>query len=463
MEIVKQYNDFFSERKILFLLLAIEVPFLLYITYYYSDYIYFFPLLVIGGLIFCYAIINEEFWLLSAILANFPLMVIKTEGLSFLEIAGATYIYLPLIIWFFKKIFIEKKTLFEDLADILFLVFYLTCIFSIVFTKIYDFNILLWFKELAVFSGYLMFFPLRDYYRKNSSGLRNILIMFGILSLMVGGYNLNLYRNKVILATQFFQVWGSRVASTEQVFMFSVLVIISIIFLIKSKKIQFVLLCCLAIYFTALVLSFTRSYFAFTLLGMFVIWLLFNKSDKMKMLFWIFGLTVIGLVAMYLLFGNLVKTIFEAFLNRFTVIKTRDISIIQRAIETKAILKQIAENPILGWGLGAKFRRYDLFYETHILNYYAHNGYLYLWYKLGILGIVSYMIFYISQFYTTVKNAIYEKNIIKKNIFFVFSFILFSFTFISITSPQFYHKPSILILSIIWGYGSAYKKKSLSQ
>jgi O-antigen ligase len=308
-----------------------------------------------------------------------------------------------------------------------------------------------------------MFFPLRDYYRKNNNGLRNILIMFGILGLMIGIYNLNLYRNKMILATQFFQVWGSRVATTEQVFMFCILIIISIIFLIKSKKIQFILLGCLGIYFAGLILSFTRSYFAFTLLGMSVMWLLFNKNDKKKMLFWAFGLTVIGIFCIYVVFDDLIKTIFEAFLSRFTGMKGRDMSLTQRVIETEAILKQIMENPVLGWGLGAKFRRYDIFYETHILSYYAHNGYLYLWYKLGILGITSYMVFYICQLYTTIKNAIYEKNIFKKNISFAFSFIFVSFIFISITSPQFYHKPSILILSIMWAYTSSYKKKSLLQ
>jgi O-antigen ligase len=419
-------------------------------------------LLVIAGLISCYTIINEEFWLLSAILAHFPLAIVKSEGISLLEVAAAIYIYIPLAVWFMRKIFVEKQNIVENFTDVVFLVFYLTCIFSFVFTKIYNFDTLLWFKELAVFSGYLIFFPLRDYYRKNINGLKNILVMFGILGLMIGVYNLNLYRNKVILATQFFQVWGSRVAATEQIFMFCILVVISIIFLIKSKKTQFILLCCLGIYFIALILSFTRSYFAFTLLGMFVLWLLFNKSDKKKMLSWVLGLTLIGILGIYLIFGDLIKTMFEAFVSRFTLLKGRDISFIQRVIETEAILKQIKENPILGWGLGAKFRIYDIFYETHILNSYAHNGYLYLWYKIGILGLASYVIFYISQFYTTIKNAIYEKDIIKKNIFFVFSFILFSFIFISITSPQFYHKPSILILSIIWAHSSSYKKKPLA-
>jgi O-antigen ligase len=180
----------------------------------------------------------------------------------------------------------------------------------------------------------------------------------------------------------------------------------------------------------------------------------------MKMLLWVFGLTLIGLLGMYLLFGDLLKTIFEAFVSRFTGITGRNISIIQRVIETEAILKQIMENPILGWGLSAEFRRYDVFYKIHVLFGYAHNAYLYLWYKLGILGITSYMLLYISHFYTTVKNAIYEKDITKNHILFVFSFILFSFIFISITSPQFYHKPPILILSIIWAYSSSYKKKS---
>jgi len=89
------------------------------------------------------------------------------------------------------------------------------------------------------------------------------------------------------------------------------------------------------------------------------------------------------------------------------------------------------------------------------MSYYAHNGYLYLWYKLGILGLLSFLSFYFLKLMIIIKSIRIEENPLLKKILQAFLFILISFLIISITSPQFYHKPSILIMSIIWAFGDS--------
>jgi O-antigen ligase len=453
---------YFTNRRLLIFLVLFELPILGYLTYFYSNYIYFFPVLIIFGLIFFYTFINFEFWILSSIVAYVPLVLIKSESISIVEVVFAFYIFVPLGVWFIKKIFIRKEILFKGTGDYLFLIFYIICLFSIIITKINDFETLPWFKETTVFSGYLLYFPLRDYFKKTDDGLKKVLISFGILSFITALYNLYKYRSKVALATQFFQVWANRVGATEQIFMFCILIIISIIFLVKSKKTQLLLLSSLGLFFISLVLSFTRSYLGFTFLGIFFIWFFFKKKEKIKLTYWTLIFSVVSIGAMLLLFDNMAKFIFQAVVGRFFEMKGRDISIIQRFIETKAIIANIFQSPIIGWGLGAKFRRYDLFYETHILSDYAHNAFLYLWYKLGIIGLGSFLTVYFEKLYSVYKNFRKEPNQMIKNILLVFIFILISFLFISITSPQFYHKPSILIMTIIWGYSESLKGKKES-
>ncbi|HEY9188737.1 MAG TPA: O-antigen ligase family protein [Ignavibacteria bacterium] len=448
-------NNFFSQKKILFILFVIEIPILSYLIYYYSPYIFLFPIILIFGIIFYFTLINFEFWILTSIISFAPLIAIKSEGITIFEIAIAFYIFIPLALWLIKKLFIEKERINKNISDFFLFLFYFICLSSIILTIINNFSVLLWFKEIIVFSCYFIFFPLREYLTENKYRIKKVLISFGIMSTIIALYNLYQYRSRLALATQFYQVWGSRVGTTEQVFMFCILVIIAIVFLIKSKKIKSILLLLVGLFLTSLILSFTRSYLIFTILGIIYLWFLFEKKDKIKVSIWVTIFLIISFFTMFILFDNLSKFIFQALINRFLTAKSNDISIIQRVIETEAIIKQIFQNPILGWGLGAAFRRYDLFFELHIMSYYAHNGYLYLWYKLGILGLLSFLSFYFLKLMIIIKSIRIEENPLLKKILQAFLFILISFLIISITSPQFYHKPSILIMSIIWAFGDS--------
>ena len=453
----------FTNTKLIVIFALSELPFLFYLAYYYSSFIFLFPVIILFGILFFFALLNFDFWILSSIVAYIPLIAIKSEGISIAEIALAFYIFIPMGVWFFKTLFVQKKKIFFGIGDIFLLIFYLICLFSVVFTIINNFTVTLWFKEMIVFSGYLFYFPIREYFRGREEKLKKVLISFGILSFVTALYNLYQYRSKVALATQFFQVWSSRIGATEQVFMFCILIIISIIFLVKSNKYKLVLAGLLGLFFISLILSFTRSYLGFTFLGIFFLWVFFKKEHKIKLIFWVFLFSLIALGLMFLLFDNFAKLIFTALAGRFLGTKGYDISIIQRVIETEAILKQILANPITGWGLGATFRRYDLFYELHLMSYYAHNAYLYLWYKLGLLGLFSFLFVYFEKIIFCYKNYKNETNPLVKNILLVFIFMMISFIFISITSPQFYHKPSILILTIIWGFSESIRNKKTSQ
>ena len=163
-----ELNNFklYSHARLLVFLVLFELPVLGYLTYYYANYIQFFPVAIIFGLIFFCALNNFEFWILSSIIAYIPLVVNKAEGISLIDVGIALYIFIPLAIWFIKKVFVEKEVLFEGMGDVFLLIFYLLCIFSITLTILNSFDVFLWFKDMIIFSGYLFYFPVREYFRK---------------------------------------------------------------------------------------------------------------------------------------------------------------------------------------------------------------------------------------------------------------------------------------------------------
>ena len=151
-------NNLFSQKKILFILFVIEIPILSYLVYYYNSYIYLFPIILIFGTIFYFALIKFEFWILTTIISFAPLVAIKSEGITIFEIAIAFYIFVPLALWLIKKVFIEKESIILNRGDFFIFLFYFICLGSIILTLINNFSLSLWFKEMIVFSCYFIFF-----------------------------------------------------------------------------------------------------------------------------------------------------------------------------------------------------------------------------------------------------------------------------------------------------------------
>jgi O-antigen ligase len=386
-------------------------------------------------------------------------LTIESEGISIFEILIALYLFIPLSFWFFKKLFIIHERIFLNFSDYLIISFIIYCFLSIFFTISNQFSVLKWLRELIVFAGYLFYFPIRDCIKKDVKSKFHILTALGTVTAVIAMYNLYKYKSKIAIATQFFQVYSSRVGHTEQLFMFFILLLFAIIFTIRSRYIKYYFALLLGLFTVSLILTFTRSYLLMTIVGIIIIPFFTRKGERKKMFFWIFAFIVSSFLIMILLFSDLTKLIFEGIIYRFVGTNKTDLSLAQRGIETVAILKQISANPIIGWGLGATFRRYDLFFELHLLTDYAHNAYLYLLFKLGIIGLLTYLIIYFQKLYYCWKEFKQTEKTITKNLLFIVLITLIGFFLISITSPQFYYRPSILVIVICWGIIEGIGKK----
>ena len=65
---------------------------------------------------------------------------------------------------------------------------------------------------------------------------------------------------------------------------------------------------------------------------------------------------------------------------------SRDASLVGRLYEARGVLAGIAENPVLGHGLGVPFTFVDVLSRTTGTSTFTHNGYLSLWYRFGVVG-----------------------------------------------------------------------------
>lgn len=147
----------------------------------------------------------------------------------------------------------------------------------------------------------------------------------------------------------------------------------------------------------AVVFTFTRSFWVQASLALFLLACLVKGQDRQRLVGW--GLVVLLLAAIVLLPAfdepesqatSLVRASFER-LGTLVSGKTLGESSLQwRYVENEYALPQIASHPLLGLGLGARYRPFDPRIDHRGMKWdargYIHNAHLWILMKTGLLG-----------------------------------------------------------------------------
>ncbi len=419
---------------------------------YYDQYATYLPLLLLGCIYFYYSLRYPLLWVVSVILLHTVYLYQKSEGISPLEVLFAIYFYAPLAIWFYDKIIIRGEKIVRTKFDLLLLTFTTVCVLSVVLTLLNEFSVIKWFRELIVFMTYLLYFPLREAIRSKRD-LLLIVWAFLVLALFIAVNNLIQYKTSVAVATYFWEITGGRRTANEPLFFTSIVVGSAVIFHIESRRLRFILTLLILFFLTALIVTFSRGYWLGTIIGLSVIFMFVPWTVKRRLLMYAAIFLLLFTVVVFLLFGDLGDSILRAVEYRMLSVGSagRGISTLNRVIEVEAIFSKIKSNPILGYGLGATFPSFNLFKEFHSVTDYSHNAFLYIWFKLGLIGFFTFF----GAYALMIKEGIQLMR--KKSAFPLASLalgivgILIAMLFISFSSPQFYAKDSVLIITLGWG------------
>lgn len=127
-----------------------------------------------------------------------------------------------------------------------------------------------------------------------------------------------------------------------------------------------------------------------------------------------------------------------------------DNSLKWRVYETEMAIQAIKKSPLIGHGLGYKYHNKEYFESAP---YYLHNNYLFIWMKMGIIGLIALGVFLLGL----IKEALnvykeHNRNDIFRGI--AISTVAFMAAMIpaSIVKPIFAESPStIILLSLLYG------------
>ncbi len=233
----------------------------------------------------------------------------------------------------------------------------------------------------------------------------------------------------------------------------------SLLIKISTKKIVLIFLLLFGLFF-----SFNRgTWFSIVLALIMIFPFLSFKSKKrffqISMIFLILGTLLITMGSMEFL-GGITRNYLTAGIDRFTTIKpeeiTRDGSTLGRLEEAKIVFNKFLERPIIGHGIGAVTQKGIIVKQEGKAKRlgewgYVHNGYLYILFKLGIVGLLIYFLLIVVFFIKGIRGMklcvnTYFEPIYTGSLLFFISIIPHS-----MVSPRIMEGKYIIVISISLG------------
>lgn len=303
------------------------------------------------------------------------------------------------------------------------------------------------------FFMFLLAYPALMSFMKYHAFRSSIFVALLIVAFTVLVENIYNYQEILLNATMEWQAEKARSTTSEFVLMTAATFFFALGSTVQSfwKR----LLCVLPViaFIVGLIITQSRGFWIACLLSFFVVFLVSTRFEKGRVLLVstiTFSLLGIGLV----IFSQEYLTVIGGLGARVASFSSLglDISLIERARESNTILELVGRNPIAGYGLGVEYDRWFLVPMHVEATSYIHNGYLNLWFKFGLIGLItilaiSYQILRKSYHFLNRDTDLLQRTFLKT--------ILASWVgamVVSITSPQFYSFDGIMLLVVFCAY-----------
>jgi O-antigen ligase len=436
-----------SRHRVLSLIVISMMIFPLILWSATTEYAAFIPLAII---IFVGSMISfrSPIAALSIIILFHIVILEPTEGISIGEVAFGMYFFGYLLFWFFNKIFIQHDKFLLTIPDV-FLVFYVVmCFVSIIMAFILNTSILKWFREFLTIAFLLLYFPAREAL-KSEHNVKIAATAFIVLVLVFAIKNIWQYRTASLAASYLWELLGSRKPHNAHLFFGGSIISASVFVYAKSFKSRLLFGAIITIVLIGLVVTFARGFWIATLIGLAILFL-FLDGDKQKLLFLSFLAGTAGVIGTIMLFYPHMSTfIFQTIIHRFASSGSAfgDMSVVERFVESRAVLHEIVRNPLIGYGFGSTFSFYNVLDKITVTTWYVHNAYLFLLFKVGAVGAFLFLGFYAGVLTESLKALKkIEHNVFERCVNSGVAAVFLGMLVVAFTSNMFIEKEALLII-----------------
>lgn len=340
---------------------------------------------IFGILMVSLIIKYPKLWLFSIAISSFSFFRASAEGVSTADVLYGGYFIASTFIWVFWKMVVQRERIVSNIADWSILFFFFFLIINSFWSLSNDVQLFDWFREYALFSTVLLYFPIK-YYIREKNDIVTLLVCFGISIAICSVDQLRMYKENALTQVVFAYQLGISVRVNQTLFSAGILysVILSLIDMKAWKRTLVFLFSMLST--SALLVSFSRSFWLLVIASMIILFFYINKKQRIMLLVGFLLVSIIGTIVFFNVFkekSKMMTTIIEKRILSSTE-GTKDISIQLRLMEYEQVFRGIAASPWFGNGLGKKIEFYDPNMHWTFRAFNIHNSYFFIVYRVGI-------------------------------------------------------------------------------
>jgi O-antigen ligase len=318
-------------------------------------------------------------------------------------------------------------------------------------------------EVLYFYSGILFFFAIRPHLDDKHFRIGLFAVFFLIFLYVILRTYLS-YRSAILNAIQEWELNFARGAGNENFLLIGVIFVSAALLYAQKVWHKTALTILFVLTVGAIIVTLTRSLWVTSVLGIGIVGFYVGKSQRRRLIGYV-GVAGILATIVGLIYLDVTLFILELLAIRFQSFTQglQDISVTDRIYETQRVWDMIIQNPILGWGYGTEFQKYDvLFRRTSSFTSYIHNGYLVIWFKNGIVGLFAILAYVLTLF-------IYAFRIYKKTRLVTIKILMITIMayiptagLMNVTSPVVYSYEGMLLLIVLGSVVSWYSVRQES-
>lgn len=425
-----------------------------YLTALAPDVLPFLPIVILGGLA-AWVLFQYPLWNLMVMLVGYILVAGFSDEKSAIDVLYFAWFTVFMSHWAITQIIIGSDRLFESSGDVAIGFFIAWVTLSFGTTLLMEGDLATALSEWSAVMFLSFYFPVSRAVRRYERGAQFIVGALVLLGVLIAVRNLYEFSRMLSDATMLWQVARGRVVDNEILLLLPALA--SLTLLVQSKsRIQTIMLAGVFILtFSSLILTQSRAYWLDFVVGVVVLFILLQGKPRLRLM----QLTIIG----FALFGGLAVIIMgdtffvllfglvERVLSIFSAGQS-DISFINRLYESERVWQHILMSPIIGHGPGTSYAVFDIIKDVTMYKPFVHNGFLLVWFKYGLIGLITVLIFWFRGIRTGYYLIRKKSNIIPDIRIAVFGVVSLIALFPSaLTSLPFYLSDSLLSYAILLG------------
>ncbi len=421
---------------------------------------------VLGFVFIAIMFYNKKIWLYSIAALTSVFFLSSSEGVSVLDVFVGIYFFFGIAIWIFWTVFVRKKKIVNNYRDWFLLFFFIVLIGNAIVAFFNEVDLFNWLREYIVFALTLYYFPLKEEF-ENKKDIEILLFLFSISVLAVSFGQFYTYY-KILTSDDFMYAYqlGTSVRENQTVLTISVAVAVLFSFGNYSKLVKLYSLTFAGISFTALVITFSRTFWVVEIFLLFLVFLFISYRQKILFSVYTLILVLFTVITAFLFFQDNAKIFYSFVEKRFTSSTkgTKDISLLSRLAEYDAAIdRTYPDNMLGGNGLSAEFHFYDPIPEMTKRTNIIHNGYIYFFYRIGAPLTLVYLFVMVATFLKAFELSKQITDPFFKKLAVTGFMTMLMLFIVNTTSSQFVYRDGIFVVAFglaVTAIAEKYQRKS---